>query len=206
MARTRDKVATRMKLLEAARDTIRLKGYAGTTVDDVCAAAGSTKGSFFHHFDSKEQLGIAAAQEFGAMAQGIFSTAPYHAHLDPVDRLLGYVDFRIAMLDGDISLYTCLLGTMVQEVYATHPQLREVCNQQMTDHIAELEIDIEAAKKLYASDATWTVKSVGYFIQVVIQGAFVYAKAQQNPQVAIDSLMHLRAYLESIFKNRKQNR
>jgi len=142
-----------MKLLEAARDTIRLKGYAGTTVDDVCAAAGTTKGSFFHHFDSKEQLGIAAAEDFGVMAKQIFGTAPYHAHTDPLDRLLGYVDFRTAMLDVELSMYSCLLGTMVQEVYTTHPQLRTVCDRQMTEHIGVLQLDIQAAKNLYASEA-----------------------------------------------------
>ncbi len=204
LTRIRDKAATRTKLLEAARDTIRLKGYSATTVDDVCAAAGLTKGSFFHHFSSKEQLGIAAAEQFGEMAAEIFGSAPYHGHVDPRDRVLGYVDFRASMLQGDITQYTCLLGTMVQEVYATHPEVRAVCDQQMSAHIAEMVLDIEAAKQRYAPDATWNSDSVGYFMQAVLQGAFVYSKAKQSPQVAIDCLVHLRSYLESLFTEQSQ--
>jgi hypothetical protein len=45
----------------AARDTIRAKGLAATTVDDLCRAADVTKGAFFH-FGSKDALGIAAAE------------------------------------------------------------------------------------------------------------------------------------------------
>ena len=51
----------RQKLFEAATDVIRTKGYAATTVDDVCSAAGVTKGSFFHHFESKEDMVLGAA-------------------------------------------------------------------------------------------------------------------------------------------------
>ena len=95
----RNSTATRSKLLDAARDVIRTKGYAATTVDDICAAAGVTKGGFFHHFPSKEQLGIAAIEQFGAAASAIFASAPYASEPDPRDRVLGYVDFRMPDLD-----------------------------------------------------------------------------------------------------------
>jgi TetR/AcrR family transcriptional repressor of nem operon len=196
---TRDPSVTKTRLLEAARDVIRAKGYSATTVDDICSAAGVTKGSFFHHFGSKEELGIAAVAAFGAMADQLFSTAPYTALPDPRDRLLGYVDLRASMLEGDIAQYTCLLGTSVQEVYATHPDLRAACDQGMSEHVAMLARDIEAAKRRYAPDAPWSAESVGYFMQSVLQGAFIFAKAKQDPQVARESLAHLRRYLETLF-------
>ncbi len=187
-------------MLEAARDLIRQKGYSATTVDDVCTLAGVTKGSFFHHFESKEHLGVAAAEQFGIMAESLFDSAPYHQHSDPLDRVLGYVDFRMQILGGEIYAYTCLLGTMVQEVHSTHPELRAECNRQMSNHIDKIVKDVEEAKRLYAPDATWTAESVGYFIQTVLQGAFVYSKVKQGPEVAHQSLMHLRRYLETLFE------
>ena len=112
------------KLLDASLRVMRQKGYAATTVDDMCEAAGVTKGSFFHHFASKEDLGIAAAEHFAGMAAGLFGGAPYRTLADPVDRLLGYVDFRVAILRGPVCDFSCLLGTFVQELYETHPAIR----------------------------------------------------------------------------------
>ena len=198
MAKAQTGSETRGKLLDAARDVIRTKGYAGSTVDDICAAARVTKGSFFHYFDSKEELGVAAIERFGAMAATLFASAPYRSENDPRDRVLGYVDFRISLLRGEISLYTCLIGTTVQEAYATHPNLRAACDRVLSEHIAALTRDLAAAKSCYAPDAPWDPESVGYFIQCVLQGAFIFAKAKQGPEIAAASLGHLRNYLVTL--------
>jgi len=198
MAKAQTSSETRGKLLDAARDVIRTKGYAGSTVDDICAAARVTKGSFFHYFDSKEELGVAAIERFGAMAATLFASAPYRSESDPRDRVLGYVDFRISLLRGEIPLYTCLIGTTVQEAYATHPNLRAACDRVLSEHVAELTRDLAAAKSCYASDAPWDPESVGYFIQCVLQGAFIFAKAKQGPEIAAASLGHLRNYLVTL--------
>jgi AcrR family transcriptional regulator len=81
------------------------------------------RGSFFHHFKSKDDLARAAAAYFGETTEGFFASAPYHNLKNPLDRLFGYVDFRAEHLRGDLPDYTCLLGTLVQETYATHPDI-----------------------------------------------------------------------------------
>lgn len=195
---TRDSVLTRTKLLDAARDVIRAQGYAATTVDDVCAAAGVSKGSFFHHFATKEEMAVSAIGAFAAMADQLFTTAPYARLPDPRDRVLGYVDFRVSILSGDVAQFTCLMGTTVQETYATHPALRAACDEGMSQHIAMLERDLAAAKKIYAPVALWSPGGVAYFIQAALQGAFIYAKVKQGPDIAAACLAHVRAYLEML--------
>jgi TetR/AcrR family transcriptional repressor of nem operon len=194
---------TKTKLLDAALHVIRAKGYAATTVDDLCATADVSKGSFFHHFKSKDGLALEAAEHFSTRGAGLFASAPYHKETDPLERLLGYVDFRASILRGELWEYTCLLGTLVQETYDTHPDIRDACERSMSTHIAELTRDVALAKQRYCPTATWTAESVGYFMQSVLQGSFIFAKATQSSAVARESLAHLRRYLEMLFTKRK---
>jgi len=185
----------RTKLLDAALRVIRTKGYEAATVDDVCEAAGVSKGSFFHHFASKDELAVAAAAHFGATTDKTFAAAAYRKRTDPRDRLLAYVDFRRALLRGELADFTCLLGTMVQETYATRPSIRDACDTHIRAHASDVARDIALAKREYAPDAPWTAESLGLFTQAVIQGAFILAKARGDAKVAADCLTHLRRYL-----------
>jgi TetR/AcrR family transcriptional repressor of nem operon len=189
----------RIRLLDAALAVIRGKGYAATSVDELCQAAGVTKGAFFHHFRSKEDLAVAAAAHFGEMAESLFAAAPYRGLADPRDRLLGYVDFRREILQGELPDYTCLLGTMVQEAYGTHPAIRAACEREIVAHAATLEDDIAAALATTGRAAEWSPRSLALHIQAVLQGAFVLAKATGGAQVAADSLDHVRRYLTLLF-------
>jgi len=194
---------SKTRILDAAVQVIRAKGYAAATIEDVCLAAGLTKGSFFHHFKSKEELALAAAGHFAAMADGLFAQAPYHALQDPLDRLLGYVDFRMAILQGSLPEFTCMLGTMVQETFETHPAIREACDTHISEHAAAVAKDIAAAKLLYAPNATWSAAGLGLYTQAVIQGAFILAKAKNGNEVAGQCLGHLRRYLAMLFNRPK---
>jgi TetR/AcrR family transcriptional repressor of nem operon len=193
------KPSAKRKLLDAAVHVIRAKGYSATSVDDLCKAAGVTKGAFFHHFASKENLAVAAAEYWSEFTGELFKSAPYQSHKDPLDRLLGYVDFRREILRGDLADFTCLLGTMVQEAYETSPKIRRACDASISSHADTVAMDIAAAKKLYAPGATWSASELVLFMQAVIQGAFILAKAKHGAKAAQASLVHLKRYIEFLF-------
>src|SRR3712207_3689224 len=189
----------RTRLLDAARDVIRAKGFAATSVDDLCKAAGVTKGAFFHHFESKEALAVAAATHWADTTSAFFANAPYHHHEDPLDRLLGYVEFRKSIIEGDLAEFTCLVGTMTQEVYGSHPTIREACAASIFGHAATLEPDIADAMKTRRIEADWSPASLAAHTQAVLQGAFILAKATGDRAVAIESIDHLKRYLTLLF-------
>ena len=192
----------RAKLLEAARDIVRAKGFNATSVEELCAAADVTKGAFFHYFASKEALGVAAANHWSATTSELFAAAPYHAHADPLDRVLAYVDFRGQLLGGEIAEFTCLVGTMVQETYNTSDAIRAACDASISGHAATLEADIEAATAQHTVTGT-TAASLALYTQTVLQGAFILAKAKGSADVAHESVAHLKRYFEMLFKREK---
>lgn len=191
---------SKAKLLDATIRIVRTKGYNATRIEDVCAEAGVTKGSFFHHFKSKDDLAVAALEHWKASSSDLFAHAPYHLAADPLDRVLAYVDFRKTMLTGELPEFTCFAGTMVQETYATNPQLRAGCESSICGHAKALEADFEAAMRKYRVTDEVTAASLARHTQCVIQGAFILAKAIGSAAVAAESIDHLRRYLTLLFR------
>lgn len=190
----------RTRLLEAARDKIRAQGFAATSVDDLCKAAEVTKGAFFHQFGSKQALGVAAADFWSETTSALFAAAPYHAPDDPLDRVLAYLDFRKSIIGEELAQFTCLVGTMVQETYATAPDIRDACARSIFGHAQTLEADIAAAMTARGVKGKWTAASLARHIQAVLQGSFILAKAAGDPQLVRDGIDHLKRYVELLFR------
>ena len=189
-----------IKLLQAATGVIRTKGYNATSVEELCTAAGVTKGAFFHHFASKEAMAVAAAQYWSEITGALFAAAPYHDLPDPLDRVLGYIDFRADLISGPVEAFTCLVGTMVQEAFAISPAIREACNACISDHARTLEADIAAAMAEYGVTGV-SARSLALHTQAVLQGAFILAKARGGPEVARDRVGHLKSYFRLLFRS-----
>ena len=193
--------STRSNLLEAAFALIRTKGYAATTVDDICLAAGLSKGAFFHHFSSKEELAVAAADHWSKVTAAMFEGAPYHQDSDPLARLLAYVEFRKFLIQGALPEFTCLVGTMVQEAYTTSAAIQHACWSSISGHAETLIADITAAMEQYGVKGGFTAQSLALHTQAVIQGAFILAKASGDPRRAVESIEHLQRYLNLLFRS-----
>ncbi len=196
--------SAKSKLIDAARGVIRRQGYAGTSVDDLCDAAGVTKGAFFHYFASKEALAVAGAEQWTTRAQElIFTLPPWTRIKDPLERLIAHIDFRLAMIDGPVEEFTCFVGTMVQESFATNDAIRAACDASITAYAERLADDIQPAIDRYSIRFGTTAIALANHIQAVLQGAFIMAKAKGDPAIARDSVTHLKCYVTMIFGDKE---
>jgi TetR/AcrR family transcriptional regulator, transcriptional repressor for nem operon len=187
------------RLLDAAVKLIRLKGFAATTVDELCADAGVTKGAFFHHFRSKDELGSAAAQRWTDVTAPFFQAAPYHMPEKALDRVLAYIDLRREMIGGELAGFTCLAGTLAQEVHTSHPAMARAAGDSITSHATTLEADIQAAMDASGRTYDFTAGSLALHTQAVLQGGFILAKSTGDVELARDTMRHLRRYVELLF-------
>ena len=191
--------SARDKLIAAAHQQVRRNGYAATTVDHICAAAGVTKGAFFHHFESKEALAVAAAEAWTQRARPMFEMLPHTTLDDPLDRLLGHLDVRFSMLHGPIDGFTCFIGTMVQEAYASSEPIRLACEASIAAYCDALAPDIQATMDRYGAPEGMTAIDLAHHIQSVLQGGFVLAKTMNDPAIARESVAHLTRYVRMLF-------
>jgi TetR/AcrR family transcriptional regulator, transcriptional repressor for nem operon len=192
------------KLVNAAHVVVRRQGYAGTSVDDLCKAAGVTKGAFFHHFASKEALAVEGAAQWTARAKElIFTLPPWTRIEDPLERLIAHIDFRLSMIDGPAENFTCFVGTMVQETFASNDAIRAACDASITAYAERLAEDIQPAIDRYGIRFGTTAIDLAYHIQAVLQGAFILAKAKNDPAIARESVMHLKRYVTMLFDQKE---
>ncbi|MGP3696849.1 TetR/AcrR family transcriptional regulator [Rhodobacter sp. NSM] len=187
----------RRRLLAAATRLVREQGFAATSVEAICREACVTKGAFFHHFPSKEALGVAAAENWSDMTGRLFAEAPYHEPADPLDRVLAYIDFRRSLVAGEVADYTCLVGTIVQEAHGCDA-VRAACAASIYGHARTLEADL--AEAMQARGVTGVDPAgLARHMQAVLQGSFILAKAGGGQAAVSEALDHLRRYVCLMF-------
>lgn len=177
---------------------VRQRGFAAMSVDDLCAEVGVTKGAFFHHFATKEDLGVAMVEHWTEMTGAMFAGHAYNGLADPLDRVFAYLDLRRSFLDWPIAAFSCVGGTTVQETWATHPRLRRAVEACMRSGFAHVERHLADALKAHPVDGL-TAEALALEFQVAVQGGIVVAKALDDPGAARVAFDHLERYLRLLF-------
>ncbi len=145
--------SARGKILHAAAALFANQGYTGTSMDDIAAAAGVSKGSIFYHFATKEELFtgfVVAAAE--AMGSGIGEA---RAGLRGWEALSAVAEAVLARVDA----YSDEAGILVSEMFrAGRPWGKEIGEARatilrpITEVLAEISDDRAAAGASHAPD------------------------------------------------------
>jgi len=90
---------------------------------------------------------------------------------------------------------------MIQETYDISDPIRCACDAITTAHAHRLAEHIDLAISSYGIAHGVTSLSLAFHIQAVLQGAFIMAKAKGNPEIARDSVTHLKRYVELLFQD-----
>lgn len=189
----------RVRLLDAALTLVRRQGWSATSIDQLCRTAGVTKGAFFHHFPTKDDLGVAAARRWTDVTGPLFANADYHQLADPLDRIFGYLDFRASLARGPLEAFTCFAGTTVQETFASSEPIRAACGEAIATHAETLVRDFQAAIDRHPPRDPVSADSLATLTQTMLQGGFVLSKAQGSEAPLQDALLHLKRYLRQVF-------
>jgi TetR/AcrR family transcriptional repressor of nem operon len=192
--------STKRKLLDAGVELIRARGYHGTTVDEICHAAGVTKGGFFHYFESKDDIASAALAFFFEARNEIFRDAPFRHLPDPLDRVFARLDFEKDLIESSgPKTKGCLAGALAQELALSRQEFRAACHDFFVHRAHDFAADLAAAKAVHAPGAAFDPHSVANFFLAISQGSQILSKASGSTEVRLTNIEHFRAYVRSLF-------
>lgn len=195
----RNPAVTREKLVGATVGLILKQGFTATSVDQICGAAGVTKGSFFHHFENKETLGLAAADWWGEMGTALYAEAWQDAGLDPLEQLDRFFDIMSGFTTRPDQPCICVVGMLSQEMSGMHPAFRATCAGHLNDWTGHVVKMLTAAKAKHPPVSDFDPEDVAWFLNSLWQGSMLISKTRQAPEMIRRNIALARSWVDGLF-------
>ncbi len=195
----RNPAATRERLVSAAVGLILRQGFAATSVDQICAEAGVTKGGFFHHFGSKDAVGLAAAQGWFDHVTAVYTEALQGADPDPLEQLHAFFDALDGFTRDPGRLCACVVGMLSQEMALVHPGFQSAAAVHFTAWTEGVKKLLVAAREKHPPVIDFDPERVAWFVNSLWQGSIVVAKSVQSAPMFRANLRMAREWIDSFF-------
>lgn len=195
----RDGAETRDRILDAASRLVVERGLSATTVDAVLEAASTTKGAFFHHFESKNALGRALVERYAALdLAGLeeLTAAAEASSADPAEQLVAFLAlFEQAVDEIALAQPGCLYVSFVQERQLVDDETIEIIADAMLAWRNALLEKLEAAAERHPPRVPVDLASVADLVTTVFEGGFILARTLGDPSLLRGQIEHVRRYV-----------
>jgi len=182
---------SRTSIVRTARSLMLKYGYSATSVDDICSKAGVTKGSFYHFFETKEELGLAVLNGFYDDGVARVAGGAYAAMHDPYRRLRGLFD-HLEAIGPELWRNGCLMGNFACELAESSQIIRRRVAEifeELVNRWVPLFQPVARSPREAAALAEQTL--------MVIEGAVVMARAHDDPSRIAAGLRRFRRTIEA---------
>ena len=185
---------TRDKIVKLSIQLMSQKGFNNTGISEILALANVPKGSFYHYFKSKDDLGFAIIEQYGNNLVGGVEQFLSESSLPPLQRVRAYFDWAIDYFAGDFALCNCLLGNLAQELATQHPALREAVFAYYQKIEGVIANEFKAAQGDGTLSLSLDANALAKYLFSGWEGALVRAKLEQ-------SLEPVKQYLQLFFEH-----
>jgi len=179
MARVSD---AKQRLMDAANDLMWESSYASTSVDAICERAGVKKGSFYHFFESKSDLSVAALEADWQMKKPDLD-AIFSPTVPPIERFARYfkraLDKQTLLQNKTGSVLGCPLFTLGAEISTLDQTIRAKVEEILGQHVKYLTSavrDAQAAGLIRPGNTEERAKT----IFTCYQGTMMLARIQND--------------------------
>jgi TetR/AcrR family transcriptional regulator, transcriptional repressor for nem operon len=138
---------TREGLIAAGVEALHAAGFAASGVNEILVAAGVPKGSFYHHFDSKEAFGVEVIGTLSQHSLAALQSSLSDQRLSPRQRLIADFQQRSRAFERSNCVRGCLFGNLSLEVADHSEAMRDALKSHFRQWCDLLEAPISAAQR-----------------------------------------------------------
>jgi len=190
---------TRDRLIAASMQLMAVKGFNNTGIAEILNQVNVPKGSFYHYFKSKDDLGLAIIDLYGQQLRQGLEGYLAGASGSALSRLRAYFDSVLVYFGGNIQSCNCLLGNLAQELSLQNPIMRDA----IFSHYRALEQLIADCLRQARAEG----ELVNYLDEQLLarmffaswEGSLVRARLEQSAQPLNDVL---EMYFSSVFPDK----
>jgi len=173
---------TKKKILETACDLFYIKGYNGTSIDDILQAAQVKKGNFYFHFKSKEDLGHAVIDAYAERTTPRLQETLRQAG-EPLDRLFQLFRKQDGRMKASKYKGGCPCGNLALELADHHDGFRRKLDAIFDSWVREIIPLLKEAQKEGKLEETVNPKEMAHLIVAVLEGSTLLAKTKKSGEV-----------------------
>ena len=190
--------STRHMILEKAFEIIYTKGYQTTSIDEIIATTKVTKGAFYYHFKTKDEMGLAIINEIVKPTMQDAFIKPLQDAKNPIKKIY---DMTKALLLENPFLkleYGCPAGNLTQEMTPWNVEFGKALSELVLEWQQTIESSIKRAKANGDVRKNVNTQQVAYFIMSSYWGIRNFGKVYNSTDCYHSYLKELKIYLNSL--------
>jgi TetR/AcrR family transcriptional regulator, transcriptional repressor for nem operon len=171
---------TRETLLDAAFQEVHRHGFQAASLSNILAKTGLTKGALYHHFPTKDDLGLAVIDEVVREGLDAMLFAPLRESDTPFDTLLDIIRHKAQRTDLENVSLGCPLNNLMQEMSPLNVAFKKRLNAILATWQAAVADALARAQKQGTVRRDVDCRAAALFIVSSWEGCVGVAKAMQS--------------------------
>ena len=190
--------ATRLTILQKAFELIYVKGYQTTSIDDIIATTQVTKGAFYYHFKTKDEMGLAIINEILKPTLSNSFIEPLQSEQNPLDAIYNLMH-NLLMENSFLKVeYGCPASNFTQEMTPWNADFNKVLNELTEQWIKVMTAAIKKGKKNGFVCNDVNAKQVTMFVMSGYWGIRNFGKLENSKKIYLPYLKELKSYLNTL--------
>ena len=176
------KESARDKIIATGVEMVAISGFNATGIESVLKAAGVPKGSFYHHFGSKENFGIEVINLFAESYAQKLHTFFDDQNIEPLERIRNYLEHSIEHLTQENFSKGCLIGNLGQELADQNERFRDRLAEIFCDWLNIFADCLRQAQQAGTLNPLLDAQNLASFLLSGWEGAILRAKVMRSPE------------------------